>query len=127
MPPAAMAMVTGKWTRMPEATLELGTLAGVNREWPRFPRRAWLSHSQYWAKKPSFRCSCRRMWATVEALAWIPPARVRAGSPGRISTRLNTASEMTISRGTVIRTRRTTNESNDPPDAMKRNSGHFLM
>ena len=112
---------------MPAATSELGTLTGVNSECPRSPRSTWLSHSQYWAKNPSFKWSCWRICATSEALAWIPPARVSAGSPGSRSTRLNTAREMMSSRGTVISSRRATKESNDPPDAMKTGSGHFLM
>ncbi len=43
------------------------------------------------------------MWAIAAGEARFPPARVRAGSPGMISTRLNTASEIRMSRGIMIK------------------------
>ena len=77
MPPAATLSVTGNRAAIPDATV-----SWLNSEFPRFPPSAALSQFQYWAKKPSFRCSCAVIFAISAGVALVPPARAMAGLPG---------------------------------------------
>ena len=77
MPPAATLSVTGNRAAMPDATVSL-----LNSEFPRLPPRAALSQFQYWAKKPSFKCSWAVILAISAGVALVPPARAMAGFPG---------------------------------------------
>ena len=67
------------------------------------------------------------MWAMAAGEARFPPARVRAGSPGMISTRLNTASEIRMSRGIMIKRRRPMKVASEPPDDPTVGAQPFLM
>ena len=122
MPPAAMLTVTGSRSRMPAATLWF-----LNSELPSCPWKHPASQRQYWAKKGWSRWRRWRMWATSAGEARAPPARVRAGSPGMSSTRLNTASEMMISSGIMISRRRPMKVASDPPDDPTAGAQPFLM
>ena len=67
------------------------------------------------------------MWATSAGEARAPPARVRAGSPGMRSTRLNTVSEMMMSRGMISSSRRPMKVASEPPDEPTAGGQPFLM
>ena len=122
MPPAAMLTVTGRRSRMPAATLWF-----LNSELPSCPWNTPLSQRQYWSKKGWSRWRRWRMWATSAGEARDPPASVRAGSPGMSRTRLNTASEIMINRGIMIRSRRPMKVASDPPEEPTAGAQLFLM
>ncbi len=57
--------------------------------------------------------------ATSAGVAWAPPARVIAGSPGIRKIRLKTPRQMSSSKGMVISSRLATNETSEElPDAI---------
>ena len=84
MPPTARVSVTGNRMAIPEATL----WPGLNSDSPRFPWMTPLSQRRYCFQYGSLRWSWLVIFATSAGVEWMPPARARAGLPGRMRTRL---------------------------------------